>query len=110
MTEIKANGNRGDFACVWMRRKEDEHMWQAFKTSFFKLGAKKKGINTIAFDPVLPFSSTPIIGSIGHGSGVFLRSDHASFWYHKIPEIPTLDAVLITDLGQYTGIMIVFQS
>lgn len=97
--EIKRGGSRGDFICIWMRKKTDDPVYKAFKSSFNAQRSNK--YKEIPFDPELPPIATIQHAGITYPKSTFLRSDHAAFWYHKVPDIPSLSAILLTDLGEH---------
>lgn len=80
-----------------MRRNVEDKLWETFKRSFQSIESNQ--FKVIPFDIDLP--ENPIIdeGKVPFPKSTFLRSDHATFWYHGQSNIPSLKAILISDLG-----------
>ena len=95
------NKYRGDFLSIWTRPADKklfdqlERAW--LDDSRYKLlrlmPEAMPGGARASLDTLRPFET-------------FLRSDHASFWYHKHGDFePTLPAVLLTDMGEYSSMV-----
>lgn len=95
--KIQREGNRGDFIGIWARRQVDTSVAEAFQKTWIEFNDSPK-VKLRTFDPPLP-STSPSANEL-YRYGTFTRSDHASFWYHKLVNYPkSLKAILLTDMG-----------
>lgn len=98
---MRSNKYRGDFLAVWMRKEHDQALFQRLADSWLD----DSGYKLVPINPKIPNSADPDrVGNLERFQ-TFLRSDHASFWFHKNEHLTqSLEAVLLTDMGMYTGL------
>lgn len=82
---------------VWSRKSIDDFLFDKLASNWNFSSPHK----LFKMDPELPRNSPTPIDLIR--SGFFLRSDHATFWYHQNPEYETLNAILLCDMGPERG-------
>ncbi|KAI1286923.1 Aminopeptidase YwaD [Halotydeus destructor] len=100
--KITAEGNRGDFVAIWMRKGHDNGIYSTLADEWRK-SRDGSYYKLQAFQPQLP-ANEPSQAEL-YRLGTFTRSDHASFWYHKHPSYKqTLNAILLTDMGPWRGL------
>ncbi|XP_054709088.1 uncharacterized protein LOC129218790 [Uloborus diversus] len=100
---VNNTGNRGNFLAMISRNEMDNHLSQKLMEAWQELGNHQYKLFNLAVemgDKVPP-------PSVIERHLNFLRSDHATFWYHNssshFPE--SLNAVLLTDTGPFRGQM-----
>ncbi|KAI1285120.1 hypothetical protein HDE_12168 [Halotydeus destructor] len=92
---MMGNKFRGDFLSVWSRSPIDMELFTQLETHWIDDSKYK----LFPFDPKMPAGPLPANHELWSYQ-TFLRSDHASFWYHEAKFYnETLKAVLLTDLG-----------
>lgn len=100
---VNHTGNRGNFLAMISRAEMDNHLSQKLMDAWQDLGDHHYKLFNLAVDMGNEIPTQPVIEK--HLN--FLRSDHATFWYHNssshFPE--SLNAVLLTDTGPFRGQM-----
>lgn len=95
---VNHTGNRGNFLAMISRNEKDNHLSQKLMDAWQDLGDHQYKLFNLAVDMGNGIPSPSVIEK--HLN--FLRSDHATFWYHNssshFPE--SLNAVLLTDTGK----------
>ena len=107
---LKSNGYRGDYLNILKRFGRDEELVGPFKRNWEKLNKQKS-----KSEEKLPLYNTlvseiPMTKEIPDmeelGSLIeFLRSDHARFWVANTTEHKSLNAVLLTDTGEFIDVI-----
>ncbi|XP_035214836.1 uncharacterized protein LOC118188511 [Stegodyphus dumicola] len=100
---VNNTGNRGNFLAMISRNEMDNHLSQKLMNAWQDLGDHQYKLFNLAVDMG---NNIPDPSTIQRHLN-FLRSDHATFWYHNssshFPE--SLNAVLLTDTGPFRGQM-----
>ncbi|PRD30442.1 UNVERIFIED_CONTAM: hypothetical protein NCL1_26408 [Trichonephila clavipes] len=100
---VNNTGNRGNFLAMISRNEMDKHLSKKLMEAWQELGDHHYKLFNLAVD----MGNTVPEPSIIQRHLNFLRSDHATFWYHNssnhFPD--SLNAVLLTDTGPFRGQM-----
>ncbi|GFT34148.1 peptidase_M28 domain-containing protein [Nephila pilipes] len=98
---VNNTGNRGNFLAMISRNEMDNHLSRKLMDAWQDLGDHQYKLFNLAVDMGNNIPDPSIIQK--HLN--FLRSDHATFWYHNssnhFPD--SLNAVLLTDTGPFRG-------
>ncbi|KAF8784609.1 Aminopeptidase YwaD like protein [Argiope bruennichi] len=100
---VNNTGNRGNFLAMISRNEMDNHLSRKLMDAWQDLGNHQYKLFNLAVDMGNSIPDPSVIQK--HLN--FLRSDHATFWYHNssshFPD--SLNAVLLTDTGPFRGKM-----
>ncbi|GIY83190.1 peptidase_M28 domain-containing protein [Caerostris darwini] len=100
---VNNTGNRGNFLAMISRNEMDSHLSRKLMDAWQDLGDHQYKLFNLAVD----MGNTIPDPSVIQKHLNFLRSDHATFWYHNssnhFPD--SLNAVLLTDTGPFRGQM-----
>lgn len=99
---VNNTGNRGNFLAMISRNDVDSHLSHKLMDAWQGLGDHQYKLFNLA---VNMGNEIPSPSTIERHLN-FLRSDHATFWYHNSSHFPeSLNAVLLTDTGPFRGKM-----
>ncbi|RWS22951.1 uncharacterized protein B4U80_13461 [Leptotrombidium deliense] len=99
---IKQDGSKGDFIALFSREDYDVELANYLKESFSTL-RPNIALKLYDFSAKLELKD---MDEIDDTLGIFIASDHASFWYPKVVKEKrfTFQAVLVTDTGPMRGL------